>query len=57
MSTSYMYDYMCIFQMQVLLSEYLDLSQLGNSQQQAPAAFTEAATDISSFFTKKRTPR
>lgn len=43
--------------MQVLLSEYLDLSQLGNSQQQAPAAFTEAATDISSFFTKKRTPR
>ncbi|KAK7083034.1 Exocyst complex component 4 [Halocaridina rubra] len=42
---------------QVMLSEYLDLSQLGTNQQQAPAAFTEAATDISSFFTRKRTPR
>ncbi|KAK4309465.1 hypothetical protein Pmani_018910 [Petrolisthes manimaculis] len=44
--------------LQVMLSEYLDLSQLGTtSQQQAPAAFTEAATDLSSFFTKKRPPR
>ncbi|XP_071536353.1 exocyst complex component 4 isoform X2 [Panulirus ornatus] len=43
--------------LQVMLSEYLDLSQLGTSQQQAPAAFTETATDLSSFFTKKRTPR
>ncbi|XP_068208979.1 exocyst complex component 4-like isoform X1 [Palaemon carinicauda] len=42
---------------QVMLSEYLDLSQLGTNQQQAPAAFTEAATDISSFFSKKRTTR
>ncbi|XP_063877986.1 exocyst complex component 4-like [Scylla paramamosain] len=43
--------------LQVMLSEYLDLSQLGTGQQQAPAAFTEAASDLSSFFTKKRTPR
>nr|XP_045594627.1 exocyst complex component 4-like isoform X1 [Procambarus clarkii] len=44
--------------LQVMLSEYLDLSQLGTNQQQAPAAtFTETATDISSFFTKKRIPR
>ncbi|XP_042242487.1 exocyst complex component 4-like isoform X2 [Homarus americanus] len=43
--------------LQVMLSEYLDLSQLGTTQQQAPAAFTETATDLSSFFTKKRTPR
>ncbi|KAK8729890.1 hypothetical protein OTU49_008375 [Cherax quadricarinatus] len=43
--------------LQVMLSEYLDLSQLGANQQQAPATFTETATDLSSFFTKKRTPR
>ncbi|KAB7505297.1 Exocyst complex component 4 [Armadillidium nasatum] len=43
--------------LQVLLTEYLNLSQLGTSQQQTSAAFAEAATDISVFFSKKKTPR
>ena len=43
--------------LQVQLSEYLDLGQLGTTQQQAHAAFTEAATDLSSFFSKKKAAR
>ncbi|CAL4123115.1 unnamed protein product, partial [Meganyctiphanes norvegica] len=43
--------------LQVMLSDYLDMSQLGNTQQQTHVDFTEAANDISAFFSKKRQPR
>ncbi|GFO03009.1 exocyst complex component 4, partial [Plakobranchus ocellatus] len=40
--------------LQILLSEYLDVSNTMSSRQQAPSGFDEPTMDISQYFSKKR---
>lgn len=42
------------FQIQLLLSEYLDIKNTEKSRQQAPSSFDEQNTDIGIYFAKKR---
>jgi hypothetical protein len=46
--------YDSIFQLQLFLSDYLDIRNSASSQQQAPSSFDLPSTDIATYFAKKR---
>ena len=42
------------FQIQLLLTEYLDMKNTEKSRQQVPSSFEEANIDIGTFFVRKK---
>ena len=44
-------------QLQLLLTDYLDIQNMAGDTQQAPASFSEPTSDISVYFARRRQPR
>jgi hypothetical protein len=44
-------------QLQLLLTDYLDIQNIAGDPQQAPASFSEPTSDISVYFARRRPPR
>ncbi len=42
------------FQLQLFLSDYLDIRNTASSQTQGPTNFDEPSTDVGAYFTKKK---
>jgi hypothetical protein len=50
-------DIILMQQLQLLLTDYLDIQNMAGDPQQAPTSFSESTSDISVYFARRRPPR